>query len=98
MSVPTADPATRRSPDTRNPDHYGPGQQVWVYCSGSWRPGIVLASSALAATVRYRPAEGRGTAVDTVTGLNLAAREEADPYVDQLIPSQPDTASLHRRM
>jgi hypothetical protein len=43
----------------------------------------VLHSSPKAVTVRYRPAEGRGTAVDTVTGFSLVARDDSDPLLDQ---------------
>lgn len=32
--------------------------------------------------IRYRPNEGRGTCVDTVTSRRLVERDEHDPYVD----------------
>lgn len=67
-------------------DEFGPGDRVWVHRSGSWRPGIVMYSSTTAATVRYRPAEGRGTGVDTVTAVSLAVRDEDDPYLDRAEP------------
>jgi hypothetical protein len=37
----------------------------------------------MAVTVRYRPAEGRGTGVDTVTGLSLTVRDDEDTLLDQ---------------
>src|SRR5262249_10156549 len=47
-------------------DGYQPGQRVWIRRSGSWQPGIVLYATTKAVTIRYRPAVGRGTCVDTV--------------------------------
>jgi hypothetical protein len=64
------------------PDGLGPGDRVWVRRAGSWRPGIVMYCSTKAATVRYRPTEARGTGVDTVTAVNLAARDDDDPFLD----------------
>jgi hypothetical protein len=61
---------------------YEQGQRVWVFRDGAWRPGIVLHSSTRAVMVRYRPGEGTGTGVDTVTGRSLADRAERDPSLD----------------
>jgi hypothetical protein len=66
-------PAPDTDPDRRDPRAvadvaaYVPHAPVWVwaYRCGSWRPGIILQASARAAMVRYRPAQGRGTTVDT---------------------------------
>jgi hypothetical protein len=62
-------------------DSYLPGQRVWVY-RGSWRPGVVIAASAQAVSVRYRPDVGRGTGVDTVLAADVVTREDADPMTD----------------
>jgi hypothetical protein len=97
MSAPTVDPADRSTAEITQPDQYARGGRVWVFCSGSWRPGIVLDSSTKAAIVRYRPTESRGTAVDTVMAHNLAPRGEDDPYVDQLAPGQPETYGIPHR-
>lgn len=63
-------------------EDYEPGQRVWVHRAGSWRPGVVLQRSSMAVTVRYRPADGPGTGVDTVSGHLLAARADRDPCLD----------------
>ena len=47
-----------------------------------FRPGVVLGSSDKAASVRYRPTEGRGTAVDTVLPHKIVPRDDDDPDVD----------------
>jgi hypothetical protein len=66
---------------------------VWVHELGCWRPAVVLHASARAVTVRYRPAEGRGTGVDTVTCHNLAARDDDDPYLDPTTGDGPTTGA-----
>jgi hypothetical protein len=91
MPVPTLDPNLRTLSRTLPADGYHPGETVWVHRSGSWRPGVVLYSSATAVTVRYRPGESYGTAVDTVTCFSLVGRDDDDPYLDQ---STPDPLSL----
>jgi hypothetical protein len=63
-------------------DAYQVGQRVWVYRDSAWRPGVVLTISSRALTVRYRPGQGRGTGVDTVTGAIVAARTVADSVLD----------------
>jgi hypothetical protein len=83
MGAPDIDP-NRRFLSGSVLDAYQPGQRVWVHRSGSWRPGIILHCTSQAATVRYRPAEGIGTGVDTVTGYSLADRADDDPYLDRL--------------
>ena len=65
-----------------------PGLRVWVLRAGAWRPGIVLSASPKAATVRYRPADGPGTGVDTVTFGSLSVRLEHDVCDDEL-PHRP---------
>lgn len=83
-------PAPATAPHRRDPrtvatiPDYPPAAPVWVWAfrSGSWRPGVILQATPLAAMVRYRQNEGTGTTVDTVTATNLANREEPDPYLD----------------
>jgi hypothetical protein len=98
MSLPTVDPAMRPNGDVTRPDHYPRGTKVWVFCAGSWRPGIVLGSSDKAASVRYRPTEGRGTAVDTVLAHKLVSRDDDDPYVDRSISGENDADGIPRRL
>jgi hypothetical protein len=82
VPVPTFDPDRRTRAGLPRPDCFNPGERVWVYRAGAWRPGVVLHSSAQAVTVRYRPADGRGTGVDTVTAHSLASRDDEDPFLD----------------
>lgn len=84
MSAPTVDPLHQALSVTPPPDGYRPGDRVWVRQSGEWRPGTVVYSSATAVTVRYRPAESRGTGVDTVTVHSIAPRDDDDPFLDHL--------------
>jgi hypothetical protein len=62
-----------------------PGLRVWVLRGGVWRPGTMLSWSAKAAMVRYRPSDGPGTGVDTVTFASLALREEHDVCDDDYL-------------
>jgi hypothetical protein len=82
MAVPVLDPGHHTDPVLDGSGGFRPGDRVWLRTGGSWRPGVVLHSSQDAATVRYRPAEGRGTGVDTVTKECLALREDDDPFLD----------------
>lgn len=90
MSAPSVTPAALPSNDATRPDQYPRGARVWVFCAGSWRPGVVLGSSEKAASVRYRPTEGRGTAVDTVLAHKIVPRDDEDPYVDKPMPGLAD--------
>jgi hypothetical protein len=80
-------PAPSTTPDRRGPTEvvsagaYRAGQAVWLF-RGSWRPGVVLDSSSRAVMVRYIPAAGRGTGVDTAIAMDLAVRDEPDPAID----------------
>jgi hypothetical protein len=59
---------------------YRPGERVWAYREGGWRPAIVLDASAVAVLVRYLRTPRGSTGVDTVTAASLAARDErVDP-------------------
>ncbi len=82
MPVPTVAPALHPMAGSPRSEEYRPGQPVWVHRAGSWRPGIVLYGSPRAVMVRYRPADGPGTGVDTVTGCSLASRSDFDPWLD----------------
>lgn len=62
---------------------YQPGQPVWVWQYRSWRPGLVLAATAGAAMVRFRPGDQEGAAVDTVTPDRLHPRT---PEPGQVLP------------
>ncbi|MEJ3741690.1 hypothetical protein WEI85_00110 [Actinomycetes bacterium KLBMP 9797] len=86
MPTPTVGPDGRDPNTVASLAAYPPTTPVWVYRSGSWRPGIVLQASARAAMVRYRPTEQQGTAVDTVTAVHLAHREDPDRFLDQPSP------------
>jgi len=83
MAVPTMEPQLYALPDAPAAADYHEGQPVWVYRVGAWRPGVVLHSSVKAVLVRYRPADGPGTGVDTVTSESLAARTDPDPVLDR---------------
>jgi hypothetical protein len=86
--TPTADPnAIGVVSDALVAEDYEPGQRIWVYRAGTWRPGVVLHRSARAVTVRYRPADGPGTGVDTVTARSLSFRNDDDPGIDDPILS-----------
>jgi hypothetical protein len=91
MPVPTMEPQVFELAGLPAAARYQPGQRVWVYRTGAWRPGIVLHRSTQAVMVRYRPGNGSGTGVDTVTGSSLADRVEPDPYLD----GPPETLTVH---
>ncbi|MFC7547001.1 hypothetical protein [Plantactinospora sp. GCM10030261] len=82
MSLPTVEPGQRDPGKLAPTDSYRPSDRVWVHRGSAWCAGVVETASARAATVRYRPASTRGTAVDTVTAFYLARRAEADPLLD----------------
>ncbi|RSM42202.1 hypothetical protein DMB66_54970 [Actinoplanes sp. ATCC 53533] len=88
MPVPATDPYRRDPRTVANLTSYLSDSPVWVwvYRCGSWRPGVIVQASPRAAMVRYRPNEGVGTSVDTVTGACLAHREEPDAYLDRARP------------
>ena len=84
--TPTADPnALDGVAEALVADDYEPGQRIWVHRAGSWRPGVVLHRSPRAVTIRYRPADGPGTGVDTVTARSLTLRDDDDPGIDDPI-------------
>src|SRR5205814_9268750 len=57
MSAPTIDPERRHPTDVAPTDSYRPADPVWVYRSGTWRAGVVAASSARAAAGTARPTD-----------------------------------------
>ena len=81
MPAPSTRPDGRGNARTAAADSYRAGQTVWVF-RGSWRPGVVLSASSRAVMVRYSPAAGRGTGVDTVFAADLASRDDVDPAID----------------
>jgi hypothetical protein len=87
MSAPTIDPAVRNPEDVAPTNTYHHADPVWVFRSGSWRPGVVESASARAATVTYRPSGARGTGVDTITAAYLLARADLDPQLDRVTQS-----------
>ena len=73
-----------RLPDRPDPDRrHGCGTRIWVHTTGGWQPGMVVSSTQIAVTVRYRLPGRRGTGVDTFvwTQVAAAARTAPDPYV-----------------
>jgi hypothetical protein len=82
MPAPTFDPAQRDPAAVVPTDAYHPADRVWIYRSGTWRPGVVEYASARAATVTYRPGPGRGTGVDTLTAPYVQPRADTDPHLD----------------
>jgi hypothetical protein len=89
--APHPEPAAAQTPP---PDGYPAGAPVWIRRDGAWRPGRIITATAAAATVRYRPTEHHGTAVDTVTVAHLAERTTCDIIDD---PQPAATAELPRR-
>lgn len=82
---PTVDPFDRG--DVPQADTYNRGQPVWVWQHGhGWQPGRVETSGATAVMVRYWPAGGRGTVVDSVTPVYVTVRAEAQE-LDQAGPA-----------
>jgi diguanylate cyclase (GGDEF)-like protein len=72
--------APDHAPDDRDPASVAPagtyrsGDRVWVHRQGTWRPGVIEGASATAILVRYVLGEGRGTGVDTISAVQVAAR------------------------
>jgi hypothetical protein len=81
MSAPRTSPEQRRVAEISAPETYRPGQPVWVF-RGSWCPGIVVGGSSRALTIRYTPAGGHGTGVDTAFPADVATRDEPHPATD----------------
>ncbi|RKN52021.1 hypothetical protein D7193_25930 [Micromonospora costi] len=90
MSAPPLSPHEHARAVPVPPEGFGEGDRVWVRRDGSWRPGVILCSNRSAATLRYRPAETVGTAVDTVTANSLRPRHDDDPYLDNVPAADPD--------
>jgi hypothetical protein len=83
MPVPTVDPDQRDPADVAPTNSYRPADPVWVHRGGTWRPGVVEASSARAATVTYRLSDACATGVDTLTARYVLARADLDPMLDR---------------
>ena len=82
MAAPTIHPDQRDPADVRPTDSYRRMDPVWVFRNGTWRAGIIEATSARAAMVTYRPNDARGTGVDTLTARYVLARADLDPMLD----------------
>jgi hypothetical protein len=85
MAAPTVDPDKRDPVDVTPTSSYRPQDRVWVYRGGTWRPGVVEASSVRAAIVTYRHGTGRGTGVDTLTARDVVRRADPDPMLDRAV-------------
>jgi hypothetical protein len=83
MPAPTIDPNQRDPHEVAPTDSYRPADRVWVYRGGSWRAGVVEASSDRAATVTYRPTGAPATGVDTLTAPFLLPRADPHPVLDE---------------
>lgn len=81
-TAPTLEPAQRDPAEIAPTDRYRPDDPVWVFRGGHWCAGVIQAASTGAATVRYRPANLRGTCVDTITAIDVQPRSEDDPLLD----------------
>lgn len=86
MPTPTMHPHRRDPAAVAPANSYRHADPVWVYQADSWRAGRVEASSPHAVTVTYRPANSRGTGVDTLTAAYLLPREDTDPMLDHTLP------------
>jgi len=83
VTAPAGDPVSRVRADVAPTGTYRPGAPVWVYREARWRPGVVDATSELAARVTYLRASGTG--VDEVTAPFLARRDEVDAQLDRCV-------------
>ena len=82
MPAPSVDP-TKLDPTMIAPAaSYRTADPVWVFRSGTWHAGIVVAASQRAATVTYRLGNTRATVVDTLTAPFLVPRADVDPMLD----------------
>ena len=82
MPAPDAVPGRRDPAAVAPAGDYRPGERVWAYREGAWRPAIVLGASAVAVLVRYLRTPRGGTGVDTVTAASVAPREEPAEHLD----------------
>lgn len=83
MPAPGVPPSGRDAADIRPAAHYRPGDRVWVYRFGGWRPGQIWQASTRAVGVRYRPTPGSGVSADSVTADQVAVRDEVDQLLDR---------------
>src|SRR2546421_2466528 len=84
-TAPSFDPHRRNRADLAPAGSYRPGDPVWVYREGGWRPGVVESASGRAVLVTYRLRGGTGTVVDTMTAEYVVARDAADPQLDRRV-------------
>jgi hypothetical protein len=83
MPPPAITPAEWPATEIAAASSYKPGDRVWVYRGGSWRPGVVESATSLAVLATYRPTGARGTGVDTVTAPYITRRTDRDTSLDQ---------------
>lgn len=83
MPAPTIGPGERDRASVAPTDSYRRADPVWAYCGNTWCAAVVEYVSNRAATVTYRPANSRGTGVDTLTARYLVSREDLDPALDR---------------
>jgi hypothetical protein len=83
MPAPTIGPGERDPASVAPTGSYRRADPVWAYCSNTWCAAVVEYVSARAATVTYRPANSRGTGVDTLTAAYLMSRDDLDPVLDR---------------
>lgn len=83
MSAPTCDPIRRDPSDVAPASTYHRGDPVWVHRNRAWRPGVVEGAASTAVMVTYRCAEGRGTAVDTMSAQYVVPRADVDAQLDR---------------
>jgi hypothetical protein len=82
MSSPSQHPDERNPTEVAPTDSYRRADPVWVFRNGTWRAGIIEATSPRAAMVTYMPIGTRGTGVDTLTARYVAARADLEPLLD----------------
>lgn len=83
MPPPAITPTERPVTEIPATSSYKPGDRVWVYRGGSWRPGVVESATSLAVLATYRPTGAGGTGVDTVTAPCVTRRTDTDTSLDQ---------------
>lgn len=82
-SAPTRASVSREPAQAAPASTYQPGDRVWVYRNGAWRPGVVEAVASMAVMATYRCADGQGTAVDTMSARYVLPRADMDAQLDQ---------------
>jgi diguanylate cyclase (GGDEF)-like protein len=87
-SAPTCAPVSREPSQAAPASAYQAGDRVWVYRNGAWRPGVVEGAASMAVMATYRCADGRGTAVDTMSARYVLPRADVDAQLDTTTSTQ----------